>query len=60
MMENQKSTHLFVLFPLGTSPSNVPFTSGHKKKWEVRHSTVKFQEKEGERKDIRKLSIGQN
>ena len=44
MMENQKSTHLFVLFPLGTSPSNVPFTAGHKKKWEA----GKFQEKEGE------------
>ena len=48
MMENQKSTHLFVLFPLGTSPSNVPFSAGRKKKWEVRHSTRKFQEKEGE------------
>ena len=42
MMENQKSTHLFVLFPLGTSPSNVPFTAGHQKKmgsktqhWEI-------------------------
>ena len=48
MMENQKSTHLFVLFLLGTSPSNVPFTSGHKKKWEVRNNTGKFQEEEGE------------
>ena len=48
MMENQKSTHLFVLFPSDTSPSNVSLTAGHKKKWEVRHSTGKFQEKEGE------------
>ena len=48
MMENQKSTHLFVLFPLGTSPSNELSTAGHKKKWEVRHNTGKFQEKEGE------------
>ena len=48
MMENQKSTHLFVLFPLGTSPSNELSTAGHKKKWEVRQNTGKFQEKEGE------------
>ena len=60
MMENQKSTHLFVLFPLGTSPSNELFTAGSKTKWEVRHNTGKFQEKEGGWKDIRKLRIGQN
>ena len=48
MMESQNKTHIFVLFPLGTSPSNVPFTAGHKKKWEVRHNTGKFQEKKGE------------
>ena len=49
MMENQKSTHIFVLFPLGTctSPSNELFTAGHKKKWEVRHNAGKFQEKKG-------------
>ena len=40
--------HIFVLFPLGTSPSTVLSTAGHKKKLEVGHSTVKFQEKKGE------------
>ena len=40
--------HIFVLFPLKTSPSTVLSTAGHKKKLEVGHSTVKFQEKKGE------------
>nr|XP_058945202.1 uncharacterized protein LOC131773234 [Pocillopora verrucosa] len=31
----------------GTSPSTVLSTAGHKKKWEVRHNTGKFQEKKG-------------
>ena len=60
MMENQKSIHIFVLFPLGTSPSTVLSTAGHKKKWEVRHNTGKFQEKKGEWKDILKLRISDN
>ena len=48
MMENQKLPHIFVLFPLKTSPSTVLSTAGHKKKLKVGHSTVKFQEKKGE------------
>ena len=60
MMENQKLPHIFVLLPLGTSPSIVLFTAGHKKKLEVGHSTGKFQEKKGESKETLKLKISQN
>ena len=59
-MENQILPHIFVLFPLGTSPSTVLSTAGHKKKLEVGHSTVKFQEKKGEWKETLKLRISEN
>ena len=45
-------------FLSGTSPSTLLSTSGHKRKREIRHSTVKFQEKKGERKDTLKLRKG--